>query len=111
MGWYQHREYFRERAAGRYWSPPDTLSLEVEATKLVPIFYERLVELGYRYYKVTQQFLYSPGPCEQGAYASVILGCGSGPFGDAAVDYLHDPEWRSLTELPNDMGFRDEFEL
>merc|ERR1712012_1409791 len=106
-----HHESVLAREAGRQWLPPRTLSLEVEATDLVGTFYEQLVDLGYVAYKATRQFVYSPGPCEQGQYRPEILGCGSGPFGEAAVDYLHGPRWRNISELPGDLGFQKEFEL
>merc|ERR1712151_1206173 len=103
-----YRESLRVRSTGGLYLPPQMLSLEVEATHLVVPFYERTVDLGYKWYKATRQFLYSPGPCEQGAYASVILGCGSGPFGEAAVDYMNGPIWRSIDELLIDTSFRQE---
>lgn len=100
----------RARAAASGWSPPHHLSLEVEASHLVPIFHEHLLALGYVEYKVCRQFVFSPGPCEQGSYGSELLGCGSGPFGEAAVDYKSGTRWRSLSELPGDVDFVREFE-
>merc|ERR1712216_1116726 len=95
--------------AGNVWKPPRFLSLEVEATHLVDLFYEHLTELGYTHYKACRQFIFSPGPCETVGYGSTMLGCGSGPFGEASVDYLAGPRWRSLRELQFDRGFVKEF--
>eukprot|EP00928_Gymnodinium_smaydae_P018698 TRINITY_DN17126_c0_g1_i1.p1 TRINITY_DN17126_c0_g1~~TRINITY_DN17126_c0_g1_i1.p1 ORF type:complete len:461 (+),score=109.40 TRINITY_DN17126_c0_g1_i1:109-1491(+) len=104
-----HQEALAQRALKNDWRPPRYLSLEIESSHLVDIFYERLVDLGYVSYKACRQFLFSPGPCEQGAYESEVLGCGSGPFGEASVDYRAGPQWRNLDELREDSGFLTEF--
>eukprot|EP00929_Paragymnodinium_shiwhaense_P098645 TRINITY_DN60130_c0_g1_i1.p1 TRINITY_DN60130_c0_g1~~TRINITY_DN60130_c0_g1_i1.p1 ORF type:complete len:440 (-),score=125.66 TRINITY_DN60130_c0_g1_i1:394-1713(-) len=99
-----------QRASGRQdWRPPQMLSLELEAADLIDSFYEVAKELGYSHYKACRQFMYSTGPCETGSYSSVVPGCGSGPFGQAAVDYIAGPLWRELEELPSDRGFVKEF--
>lgn len=99
----------RDNATPVGWLPPRLLSLEVESAHLVESFYAHLAALGYSSYKVCRQFVYSPGVCEQGYYKTELLGCGSGPFGEAAVDYRHGISWRSLHELPNDTAFLEEF--
>merc|ERR1712228_175794 len=104
-----HQEAQTQRAAGKIWRPPRLLSLEVEAIQLVDPFYDRLSELGYTHYKACRQFIFSPGPCETLGYSSKMLGCGSGPFGEASVDYLSGHRWRNLRELPHDRGFVKEF--
>ncbi len=38
------------------------------------------------------------------------IGCGSGPFGEAAVDYKVGLQWRPLDQLLNDSQFVEEFE-
>eukprot|EP00927_Polykrikos_kofoidii_P063293 TRINITY_DN58101_c0_g1_i1.p1 TRINITY_DN58101_c0_g1~~TRINITY_DN58101_c0_g1_i1.p1 ORF type:complete len:459 (-),score=56.14 TRINITY_DN58101_c0_g1_i1:39-1415(-) len=103
------RETVWAREGGRPFQPPRFLSLEVEATHLAEHFFPRLVELGYAYYKVCRQFIYSPGPCEMSSYNPDVLGCGSGPFGEAAVDYLAGPKWRLLQQMPLDIRFLKEF--
>lgn len=97
------------RASGATFDIPRLISMEVEAGDLVARMYDSLLALGYEKYKVCRQFIYSPGPCEQSAYDADVPGCGSGPFGEEAVDYRHGTEWRFLHELVNDTGFLDEF--
>lgn len=102
---------FGARAASEgFWRPPKYISVEVEATGLIGDFYKHLVSLGYDSYKVCRQYIFSPGPCEQGHYNTEILGCGSGPFGEAAVDYKVGTVWRPIRELPDDVEFLREFE-
>eukprot|EP00408_Alexandrium_pacificum_P016316 CAMPEP_0171200074 /NCGR_PEP_ID=MMETSP0790-20130122/23793_1 /TAXON_ID=2925 /ORGANISM="Alexandrium catenella, Strain OF101" /LENGTH=456 /DNA_ID=CAMNT_0011665443 /DNA_START=32 /DNA_END=1402 /DNA_ORIENTATION=+ len=104
-----HQEAELQRAAGGDFTPPRLISVEVEAAHLVERLHKSLLGLGYTAYKACRQFVYSPGPCEQSAYDAEVQGCGSGPFGEEAVDYLGGVRWRSLHELPNDTGFLDEF--
>jgi len=92
------------------WTPPRLLSLEVESVHLVEEYYGHLVALGYDAYKACRQFVYSPRVCELGYYSTELLGCGSGPFGESAVDYKAGAQWRDLEEMLNDTGFREEFE-
>eukprot|EP00929_Paragymnodinium_shiwhaense_P079274 TRINITY_DN41262_c0_g1_i2.p1 TRINITY_DN41262_c0_g1~~TRINITY_DN41262_c0_g1_i2.p1 ORF type:complete len:445 (+),score=71.98 TRINITY_DN41262_c0_g1_i2:125-1459(+) len=107
--WHEWRT--RRQASGEpLWRPPKFLSLELEASHLKGMFYDMLVDLGYSSYKVTRQFLFSPGPCEVPAYDSEVPGCGSGPFGEAAVDYLAGARWRDMAEFPADNGFIEEFD-
>lgn len=89
---------------------PLFLSLELEAPGLVGLFHDRLTSLGYTHYKVCRQYLYSPAPCEQGAYDGKVPGCGSGPFGESAVDYLRGPRWAPLETFLNDTDWIREFE-
>lgn len=109
-----HKEFAGSSAAASARSSsallPKELSLEVEATNRAPVFLQQLRALGYAYYKMCRQYVYSPAPCEQGAYSSKVKGCGAGPFGDAAVDYLAGTRWRPLDELENDTGWAREFE-
>lgn len=104
-----HHEAETRRAAGALFAPPRFISLEVEASSLVTRMHKSLLGLGYTSYKACRQFVYSPGPCEQSAYDAEVPGCGSGPFGEEAVDYLSGTSWRSLHNLPNDTGFLNEF--
>lgn len=91
------------------WRPPAWISLEMEATDLALKFFILLESMGYTEYKICRQYIYSPSPCEQRGYSSEVPGCGSGPFGNAAVDYKHGLEWRSLSELQNDTDWAHEF--
>lgn len=88
---------------------PRHISLEVESMSMLPLFKDMLTGLGYTGYKVCRQYIYSPAPCEQGQYGSEVPGCGSGPFGEAAVDYLAGTRWRPIAELANDTSFAEEF--
>lgn len=88
---------------------PWHISLEVESMSMVTLFQEMLAGLGYGGYKVCRQYIYSPAPCEQGQYGSEVPGCGSGPFGEAAVDYIAGVRWRPMAELGNDTNFAEEF--
>jgi len=85
-------------------------SLELEAASLFTTFHSLLMDLGYARYKACRQYIYSPAPCEQGEYSSEVPGCGSGPFGEAAVDYLRGPRWADLADMPKDKGWVAEFE-
>lgn len=89
---------------------PRMISLELEATSLVESFKTRLEALGYDSYKICRQYIYSPAPCEQGAYSSMVPGCGSGPFGHVAVDYIRGPVWGPLSALQNDSAWAKEFD-
>lgn len=89
---------------------PALLSLELEASSLGPRFLKYLQGLGYVSYKICRQYVYSPAPCEQIGYDTGVLGCGSGPFGEAAVDYRRGVRWNPLAELENDTEWVDEFE-
>jgi len=95
---------------GEGWAPPALLSLEVEAADLATQFLDRLEAIGYVYYKMCRQYIYSPAPCEQGQYGPEVPGCGSGPFGDAAVDYLRGVQWSSIRRFRNDTAWAYEFE-
>lgn len=88
---------------------PKYLSLEVESPGSVGHFQELLLDMGYTAYKVCRQYIYSPAPCEQGAYGTQVPGCGSGPFGERAVDYKRGTRWAKLAELQTDADWIDEF--
>eukprot|EP00929_Paragymnodinium_shiwhaense_P040210 TRINITY_DN21002_c0_g1_i1.p1 TRINITY_DN21002_c0_g1~~TRINITY_DN21002_c0_g1_i1.p1 ORF type:complete len:473 (-),score=65.39 TRINITY_DN21002_c0_g1_i1:26-1444(-) len=81
---------------------PASLSFEVEDTGHLDRLVSQLGEMGYAYYKVVRQSQYSPNSCELGIEERKVLGCGSGPFGEAAVDYLRGPLWNELSELSED---------
>merc|ERR1719424_257784 len=83
------------------WTPPTTISIEMEAPDLAVRFLERFQALGYVHYKICRQYVYSPAPCEQGGLSQMVPGCGSGPFGHAAVDYIHGVQWRDLAGFRN----------
>lgn len=106
-----HRAYTTSRRpwGDGEWTPPQELSIEIEAPDLAIRFLERLQAMGYTHYKVCRQYVYSPAPCEQGAYGSEVPGCGSGPFGHAAVDYTVGVHWRSLEGFRNDTAWATEF--
>ncbi|CAL1152100.1 unnamed protein product, partial [Cladocopium goreaui] len=89
---------------------PKFLSMELEAASLFERFYENLQRMGYLFYKACRQYIYSPAPCEQGRYSREVPGCGSGPFGTAAVDYQQGLRWKGLSELPSDRRWVEEFE-
>lgn len=91
------------------WQPPRFLSFEIEDTGQIPFIFWRLKDLGYVSYKVCRQSVFSPGACELRDSNTKILGCGSGPFGDAAVDYLRGTRWRELYGLLHDKAWTDEF--
>ncbi|CAE7944831.1 unnamed protein product, partial [Symbiodinium necroappetens] len=97
-------------APGRQPVLPKFLSMELEAASLFNPFHRKLKELGYLFYKACRQYVYSPSPCEQGRYSREVPGCGSGPFGVAAVDYLRGLRWSPIDELPTDTQWVEEFE-
>ncbi|CAK9039256.1 unnamed protein product [Durusdinium trenchii] len=89
---------------------PKFISMELEAASLFERFYVNLKGLGYLYYKACRQYIYSPAPCEQGRYSREVPGCGSGPFGTAAVDYQEGLRWKAIDRLPSDRQWVEEFE-
>lgn len=105
-----HHAHESRGSSSEDWARPPLLSLEMESTSNARNFLERLEALGYSSYKVCRQYVYSPAPCEQGAYGPEVPGCGSGPFGNAAVDYLRGVQWNSIANLQNDMAWATEFE-
>eukprot|EP00747_Dinoflagellata_sp_TGD_P122482 gnl/TRDRNA2_/TRDRNA2_173639_c0_seq1.p1 gnl/TRDRNA2_/TRDRNA2_173639_c0~~gnl/TRDRNA2_/TRDRNA2_173639_c0_seq1.p1 ORF type:complete len:421 (+),score=44.85 gnl/TRDRNA2_/TRDRNA2_173639_c0_seq1:101-1363(+) len=90
---------------GRRLALPKLLSLEVEGLHVAEAFYGWLVAMGYYSYKVCRQYVYTPMPCELGSYSDEIPGCGSGLFGDAAVDYIRGPVWHDISHLRNDTAW------
>eukprot|EP00931_Biecheleriopsis_adriatica_P073789 TRINITY_DN48009_c0_g1_i1.p1 TRINITY_DN48009_c0_g1~~TRINITY_DN48009_c0_g1_i1.p1 ORF type:complete len:438 (-),score=99.03 TRINITY_DN48009_c0_g1_i1:85-1398(-) len=97
-------------ASGRVPSLPRFLSMELEAASLFTRFHGLLRDLGYAEYKACRQYVYSPAPCEQGEYSREVPGCGSGPFGEAAVDYFRGPRWSPIENLLKDSEWVAEFE-
>eukprot|EP00927_Polykrikos_kofoidii_P040237 TRINITY_DN34432_c0_g1_i1.p1 TRINITY_DN34432_c0_g1~~TRINITY_DN34432_c0_g1_i1.p1 ORF type:complete len:494 (-),score=50.14 TRINITY_DN34432_c0_g1_i1:47-1483(-) len=89
--------------------PPRFLSFEIEDTGTVGALLDRLHTLGYKSYKVCRQSVYSPGACEIRDSNTKILGCGSGPFGDAAVDYIGGTRWRDMSAYTADKAWMHEF--
>lgn len=87
-------------------TPPEYLSLELEAGHCLKQFVAILSQMGYSQYKICRQYLYSPARCEQ----NFTLGCGSGPFGEDAVDFLSGPRWRDNESIISHDGWQKEFE-
>eukprot|EP00747_Dinoflagellata_sp_TGD_P092096 gnl/TRDRNA2_/TRDRNA2_165289_c0_seq3.p1 gnl/TRDRNA2_/TRDRNA2_165289_c0~~gnl/TRDRNA2_/TRDRNA2_165289_c0_seq3.p1 ORF type:complete len:105 (+),score=9.33 gnl/TRDRNA2_/TRDRNA2_165289_c0_seq3:167-481(+) len=83
---------------------PELLSLEAEGLHVAQGFFGWLIAMGYSSYKVCRQYIYTPSPCEQNTHA-----CGSGLFGDAAVDYLRGPKWNDIANLRNDTAWGQDF--
>lgn len=106
---HMHMEYLSGKKTAKAPTLPYLISMEVEAPGIVPHFQRLLLDMGYDSYKVCRQYIYSPAPCEQGSYGVEVPGCGSGPFGEAAVDYRRGAVWADLKELANDTGWVDEF--
>lgn len=101
-----HRAMEASHSSGKEFpGPPTFLSFEVENPSLLPVTVEQLLDLGYTLYKVTRQSIYSPGPCEtRRINETKILGCGSGPFGAAAVDYHRGVKWAPLQTRGLEIG-------
>ena len=99
-----------EGSGGATVTLPKFLSMELEAASLFERFHENLQRMGFLFYKACRQYVYSPAPCEQGRYSREVPGCGSGPFGTAAVDYQEGIRWKLLDRLPSDRRWVDEFE-
>eukprot|EP00397_Hematodinium_sp_SG-2012_P048362 GEMP01055374.1.p1 GENE.GEMP01055374.1~~GEMP01055374.1.p1 ORF type:complete len:344 (+),score=61.07 GEMP01055374.1:268-1299(+) len=87
-------------------TPPEYLSIELEAGHCLEQFVIVLSQMGYSRYKICRQSLYAPARCEQ----NFTVGCGSGPFGEDAVDYLSGPRWRSTDSVLSHKGWQREFE-
>merc|ERR1712046_468604 len=55
-----HAAHVMHHQEGTEWLPPMFLSLEVEAPDLAYTFHERLQALGYSFYKVCRQYIFTP---------------------------------------------------
>lgn len=104
-----HHLHLERIGAGLEPGTPRFMSLEVEDPGVAPVYQELLTAMGYDSYKICRQYVYTPAPCEQGAYGAQVPGCGSGPFGEAAVDYRRGVRWTPLAHLSNDTDWADEF--
>jgi FkbM family methyltransferase len=87
---------------------PRYLSLELEGSSWFADVLHKLAAAGYRGFKIVRQYVYSPSPCENQRYTTSIWGCGSGPFGENAVDYTLGLKWRPLEDVLTD-PWADEF--
>jgi len=86
--------------------PPKYISIELESRDYKGHFISLLSQLGYTDYKIARQYIYSPARCEQ----NFTVGCGSGPFGDDAVDYKTGTQWRTKESIVEDTAWEKEFE-
>lgn len=98
--WTRHKNSFEDLL-------PRFLSVEIEDTGVLPEYVDMFHAMGYSSYKLCRQAVYSPAACES---PELTLGCGSGPFGDAAVDYQKGFAWTDLDELLNDTRWMVDWE-